>query len=141
MPSQYHSAGLCRNHLFTLEIISSPSSDFFPWIASFKGLKYLVVGRSQIRVVSWMRQDSPLKNFDGLSGMQTCVWPRIIVVKKHFCDIFIGTNPPGKLLQSFHIDVRVDRLASGQHVYESSQYEKTVAMILLAEGIVLLFFL
>jgi hypothetical protein len=29
------------------------------------------------------------------------------------CHIFIGTNPPEKLLQSFHIDVRVDRLASG----------------------------
>jgi hypothetical protein len=38
------------------------------------------------------------------------------VVKKHFCQIFMGTNPPEKLLQllqSFHIDVRVDRFASG----------------------------
>jgi hypothetical protein len=45
----------------------------------------MVVGRSQIRALRWMRQDSPLKLCDGLSGMQTCMWPRIVVVKNHFC--------------------------------------------------------
>jgi hypothetical protein len=79
----------------------------------------MVVGRSQIRALRWMRQDSPLKLCDSISGMQTCVWPRIVVVKKNFCHIFMGTNPPETLLQSFHIDVRVNRLASGQHVYEN----------------------
>jgi hypothetical protein len=73
----------------------------------------MVVGRNQIRAVRWMRQDSPVKLCDGLSRMQTCVWPRIVVVKKHFCHIFMGTNLPETLLQSFHTDVRVDRLASG----------------------------
>jgi hypothetical protein len=61
-----------------------------------------------------MRQDSLLKLCDGLSVMQTCVWSRIAVVKKHFCHIFMGMNPPEKLLQlfqSFHIDVQADRLA------------------------------
>jgi hypothetical protein len=62
----------------------------------------MVVGRSQNRAVRWMRQDSPLKLYDGLSGMQTCVWPRIVVAKKHFCHIFMGTNPPETLLQSPH---------------------------------------
>jgi hypothetical protein len=63
--------------------------------------------------------------FDGHSGMQTCAWPRIVMVKKHFFHIFIGTNPPKtllQLLQSFHIDVRVDRLASGQHIYENDPF-------------------
>jgi hypothetical protein len=63
--------------------------------------------------------------FDGHSGMQTCAWPRIVMVKKHFFHIFIGTNPPEtflQLLQSFHIDVRVDRLASGQHIYENHPF-------------------
>jgi hypothetical protein len=31
-------------------------------------------------------------------GTQTCVWPRIVVVKKHLCHIFMGTNPPETLL-------------------------------------------
>jgi hypothetical protein len=65
------------------------------------------------RDVRWMRQGSPPKLCDGLSGMQTCVWPRIVVVKKHFCHIFVGTNLPETVLHSFHIDVRVDRLTSG----------------------------
>jgi hypothetical protein len=39
---------------------------------------------------------------DGLSGKQTCVWARIVVVKKSFCHIFMGTNPPEKLLQFPH---------------------------------------
>jgi hypothetical protein len=46
----------------------------------------------------------------------------VVVVKKHFCHIFRGRNPPETLLQffqSFHIDIRVDRLATGQHVYEN----------------------
>jgi hypothetical protein len=73
----------------------------------------MIVVRNQFRAVRWMRQDSPLKLFDGLSRMQTCVWPCIVVVKKHFCRIFMGTSPLDTLLQSFHIDVRVDRLASG----------------------------
>jgi hypothetical protein len=65
----------------------------------------MVVRTSQIRAVRWMRQESPLKICDGLSGMQTCVWPRIVVVKKHFCRIFMGTNPPETHVQSFHIDI------------------------------------
>jgi hypothetical protein len=59
---------------------------------------------------------------DGLSGMQTCVWPHIIVVKKHFCHIFMGTSFPETLLQSFHIDVWTDRLASGKHAYENHTF-------------------
>jgi hypothetical protein len=47
-------------------------------------------------------------------GYADCMWPRIVVVKKHFCLIFMGTNPPETLLQCFHIDVRVDRLASAR---------------------------
>jgi hypothetical protein len=83
----------------------------------FQRTEKMVVA-SQIRTVRWMRQDSPLKLCDGLSGMQACVcmWPRIVVVKKHFCNIFMGTDPPEtllQLLQSFHTDVRVDRLAYG----------------------------
>jgi hypothetical protein len=39
--------------------------------------------------------------------------------EKHFCHIFNGTNPLEMLLQSFHIDVQFDRLASCQHVWES----------------------
>jgi hypothetical protein len=84
----------------------------------------MVVGRSQIRAVRWMRQDSPLKLCDGLSGTQTCVWPRIVVVKKHFYHIFMGTNPPETLLQNFYIDVRVDPLATGQHVYENDPFKE-----------------
>jgi hypothetical protein len=79
----------------------------------------MVVGRSH------MRQDSPLKFCDGLSGMQTCAWPRIVVVKKHFFTSLWGRNPPEsrlQLLQSFHIDFPVDRLASGQHVYENHTF-------------------
>jgi hypothetical protein len=74
----------------------------------------MAVGRSKIRAVRWMRQDSPLKLCDGLSGMQTCVWPRIVMVKEHFCHIFMGMNPLETLLQSFHIDIRVNRLASAR---------------------------
>jgi hypothetical protein len=74
----------------------------------FQRIDKMVVGRSQIRALRWMRQDSPLKLCDGLSGMQTCVWPRIVVVKKHFCHIFMRTNPPETLLQSCHIDVRFE---------------------------------
>jgi hypothetical protein len=103
MPLRYHSAGLCRNHLFTSEMTSSSSSNFF------QRTEKMVVGRSQMWAVRWMRQDSPLRLCDGLSVMQTCVWPHIVLVKKHF----MGTNPPEMLFQSFHIDVRVDRLASG----------------------------
>jgi hypothetical protein len=71
----------------------------------FQRTEKMVVGRSQIWAVRWMRQDSPLKLCDGLSGMQTSVWHPIVVVKKHFCHIFMGTNPPEALLQSFHTDV------------------------------------
>jgi hypothetical protein len=85
----------------------------------------MVVQRSQIRSLRWMRQDSLLKLCDGLSSMQICVWPRIVVVKNHFCHFFLGMNPPEtllRLLQNFHIDVLVDRLASGQHVYENHPF-------------------
>jgi hypothetical protein len=41
------------------------------------------------------------------------MWPRILMVKKHICHNFMGMNPPETLLQSFHIDVQADRLASG----------------------------
>jgi hypothetical protein len=34
----------------------------------------------------------------------------------------MGTNPPETLLQSFHTDVRVDRLASEQDVYENHSF-------------------
>jgi hypothetical protein len=88
----------------------------------FQRTEKMVVGRSQIQDVRWMRQDSPLKLCDGLLGMHTCVWPHIVVVKKHFCHIFMGTNPPETLLQSFHIDVRVGHLASGQHVHENHPF-------------------
>jgi hypothetical protein len=43
-------------------------------------------------------------------------------VKKHFCNIFLGMNPPEMLLQSFHIDIRVDHLTSGQQVYENDPF-------------------
>jgi hypothetical protein len=49
----------------------------------FQRTENMVVGRRQIRAVWWMRPDSPLKLCDGLSGMQTGVWPRIVVVKRH----------------------------------------------------------
>jgi hypothetical protein len=42
------------------------------------------------------------------------VWPCTVVLKKHFCHIFMGKNPPETILQSFHIDVRVYRLASAR---------------------------
>jgi hypothetical protein len=73
----------------------------------------MVIKRGQIQAVRWMRQDSSLNLWDGLSGMQTCVWPHIVMVKKHVCHIFVGMNPLETLLQSFHIDIRVDRLTSG----------------------------
>jgi hypothetical protein len=88
-----------------LVIIKLLSAD---WI--FQRTEKMVVRRSHIRAVRWMRQESPLKLCDGLSGMQTCVWPRTVVVKKHFCHIFMGTNSLETLLQSFHIEVRVDRV-------------------------------
>jgi hypothetical protein len=71
----------------------------------FQRTEKVVVGRGQIRAVRWMRQDSPL------NLMQTCVcvWPHIVMAKKHFCHIFMGTNLSETLLQSFHIDVQVDR--------------------------------
>jgi hypothetical protein len=53
----------------------------------------------------------------------------------------MGTNPPEtflQLLQSFHIYVRADLLASGEHVYEN--HPNTVAIILLVEGTALNFF-
>jgi hypothetical protein len=46
-------------------------------------------------------------------------------MKKHFCHIFMEMNPPETLLQllhSFHIDVRVDHLATGQHVFENDPF-------------------
>jgi hypothetical protein len=62
-------------------------------------------GRSHIQGVRCRRQDSPLKFHDGVSGTQTCVWPRIVTVK-HFRHIFVGTNPLEllpPLLQSFSV--------------------------------------
>jgi hypothetical protein len=44
------------------------------------------------------------------------------MVKKHFCHIFMEMNPLEILLQGSHIDVRVDRLASGQHVYDNHPF-------------------
>jgi hypothetical protein len=79
----------------------------------FQRTEKMVVGRNQIRAVRWIRQESPLKLCDGLLGMHTCVWPRIVVVKKYFRHSFMETNPPETLPQSFHIDVRFDRLTSG----------------------------
>jgi hypothetical protein len=67
--------------------------------------------------------DSPLQLCDGLSGMQTCVWPRIVVAKKHLCHIFMGTNPPEMLHQSFHTDILVGHLAAGQYVYENHSFK------------------
>jgi hypothetical protein len=39
----------------------------------FQRAENMVVGRSQIRAVRWMKQDSPLKLCDGLSGMRGLV--------------------------------------------------------------------
>jgi hypothetical protein len=60
----------------------------------------MVVGRSQIRAVRWMRQDSTPKLCDGLLGMYTCVWPRIVMVKKHFCHLY-GDEPSGNASSGF----------------------------------------
>jgi hypothetical protein len=43
-------------------------------------------------------------------GYEDCVWLRIVVVKNHFCHIFLGTNPTETLLQflqSSHLDFRL----------------------------------
>jgi hypothetical protein len=123
MPLRYHPAWrslsqppLCFGNDF-LVILKLLSADCI-----FQRTEKMVVRRSQIRDVRWMRQDSPLKLCDALSGMQTCVWPCIVMVKKHCCHIFMGINPLETLLQSFHIHIRVDRLASGQHVYENHPF-------------------
>jgi hypothetical protein len=90
---------LGNNFLVVLKLLSAD--------CIFQRTEKMVVGRSQMRAVRWMRQDSPLKFWDGLTGMQTCVWPRIAVVRKHFC-LFMGTNLPETLLQSLDIDVRFE---------------------------------
>jgi hypothetical protein len=96
----------------------------------------MAVGRSQIWAVRWMRQDSPLKLSDGLSDTQIGVWPHIVVVKKHFYHIFMGTNPPETLLQNFVCQVSGEYQSAlvesykEHHIYAKvSPYEKLVCGI------------
>jgi hypothetical protein len=64
---------------------SSSSSNCFSRIGSFKRLKRLVVGKGP---------NQGCKVDEAGQSTEALCWPHVVVVKKSFCHILIGTNHP-----------------------------------------------